>query len=186
MIRVSKFKRSVGGYWYIRYWVGGRMVDESTRTKDETQATHAQIKREVELNAGIQPVRHGDVGALVDRYLSAFPPKTSLSHRREATRILSGFIKLSGRKRQDGSFRLRTDQITPELIDRYVNKRPQGQLHDGTTRDVRGRRVVRYRAVSNVTLRKGSRICPVSSAGVAGSVHRFFGKTRFRCRTPPT
>ncbi len=106
MIRVTRFKRKVGGNWYVRYWVDGRLVDESARTKNETEAIRVQARREVELNAGIQPIKHGDIGDLIERYLASLPPKTSKSHHHEAGRILNGFVRICGRKRRDDTFRL--------------------------------------------------------------------------------
>ena len=92
MIRIAKFKRT-NGYWYVRYWSGGRRVDEAARTKSESVAETCRIRREMEINAGIQPVKHGDVGELINRYFAALPPKTSDSHRHEASRILNGFVE---------------------------------------------------------------------------------------------
>lgn len=77
MIRVSRFKRGVGGCPYVRYRVGGRVVDESTKTRDEVAAERLRTKRQIEINARIQPVKYADVGDLIDRYRAALPPGTS-------------------------------------------------------------------------------------------------------------
>jgi hypothetical protein len=53
MIRVSKFRRP-NGYWYVRYWTGAQPLDESARTKSETQAETYRLRREIEINAGIR------------------------------------------------------------------------------------------------------------------------------------
>lgn len=153
MIRVSKFRRP-NGYWYVRYWSGAQPLDESARTKSETQAETYRLRREIEINAGIQPLRHGDVTELIDQYLGAMPPKTSDSHRGEALRILNALLRICGTKRRDGSVKLQTGQLTPELVDRFIVRRQRYQLYDGTRKSTLGRRVVRKRAVSNVTLRK--------------------------------
>ena len=87
MIRVSKFRRP-NGHWYVRYWRGAQPLDESARTKSETQAETYRLRREIETHAGIQPLRHGDVAELIGQYLDARPPQTSDSHRGEALRIL--------------------------------------------------------------------------------------------------
>lgn len=153
MIRVSKYQRP-NGYWYVRYWVAGRAVDESTKTKSDAAAETYRIKRDLEINAGIQPIKHGEVDQLAEKYIEALPPGSSESHRREVRRILNGLLQICGRKRANGTPRLRSEQLSPELIDRFIVKRKQVQLHQGNRRDARGRRVIRKRAVSNVTLRK--------------------------------
>jgi len=154
MIRVTKFKRKTGGYWYVRYWLSGRPVDESTRSKSESAAESYRLKRELEINAGIQPIRHADVGRLIEEYLGSRPRHGSKKHLREMRRILDGLLEVCGRKRKDGTGRLQTQQLSPALIDRYINRRQEVQLHRGERKDVRGRRIVRCRPVSNVTLRK--------------------------------
>jgi integrase len=153
MVRVSKFRRA-NGNWYVRYWMGGNPVDESARTKCESAAERYRIRREIEINAGIQPLKHAEVSQLVGPYLESLPPKTSASHRREARRVLESFLTICGRKRRNGSSRLRTEQLSPATIDRYVGRRQGTQLHAGERVDTLGRRIVRLRAISNVTLRK--------------------------------
>lgn len=153
MIRVSKFQRQ-NSHWYVRYWMGGRPIDESARTRSEVGAETYRIRREMEINAGIQPIRHADLVDLTGRYIESLPPDTSDTHRREARRILDGFIRICGRKRADGSFHLRSEQLSPGVVDRFILKRQQTNLHLGEQRDSRGRRVVRRSTVSNVTLRK--------------------------------
>ena len=44
MIQVSKLTKP-NGYWYVRYWVGGHAVDESTRTKSESAAEQYRLRR---------------------------------------------------------------------------------------------------------------------------------------------
>ena len=153
MIRVSKFQRP-SGYWYVRYWLDGTLVDESTRTKRESEAESFKARREVEINAGIQPIKHSDVNDLILKYTESKPRGTSASHLNEVTRILEGFLRVCGRKRRDGTHRLQTQQITPDLMNRYIKKRQGCDLHQGERQDARGRRIVRKKAVSNVTLRK--------------------------------
>ena len=75
MVRVSKFRRR-SGYWYVRYWLGGRRVDEAARTKTESAAETYRIRREMEVNAGIQPLKHEGASTLIDRYIAALPPGT--------------------------------------------------------------------------------------------------------------
>ena len=152
MTRVSKFRRA-SGYWYVRYWLDGRPVDESARTKTESAAETYRIRREIEINAGIEPVKHADVGKLIPVYLDSMPPKTTVNHRRAAERILRGFVELAGRKRRDGSYRLQTQQVNPQIIDRFVRRRIGPDVFDGSRRDSRGRRIVRKRQISNVTLK---------------------------------
>ncbi|MDM8006006.1 MAG: hypothetical protein QUV05_07650 [Phycisphaerae bacterium] len=60
MIRVSKFRRP-NGYWYVRYWSGAQPLDESARTKSESQAETYRLRREIEINAGKledPPIKH--------------------------------------------------------------------------------------------------------------------------------
>lgn len=153
MVRVSKFRRP-SGYWYVRYWVAGRPVDEAARTQSEQLAESYRLKREMEVNAGIQPLRHAQLRDLVRQYMDALPPGTSSSHRREAERILEGFLQVSGRRSRAGGPRLSTDQVSPALIDRFLNRRREVRMHEGEQRDASGRRIVRKRAISYVTLRK--------------------------------
>ncbi len=153
MIRVSKFRRP-GGRWYVRYWVCGKPVDESARTKSEAIAERYRLRRDMEINAGIQPIKHAEMGQLIVRFLDSLPPGISDSHRHEATRILHGFLRICGRKRRRVGFQLRTEQLSPELVDRYINRRQSVDLHQGERLDSLGRRIVRRRAISNVTLRK--------------------------------
>lgn len=153
MVRVTTFRRP-SGHWYVRYWIGGKPVDESARTKSESAAERYRIRRELEINAGIQPLKHAEMRNLVARYQGVFPPGVSTSHRHEARRILDGFLRICGRKRRDGSHRLRTEQVCPELIDQYIVRRQSMQLHHGDQLDSQGRRIVRNKPVSNVTLRK--------------------------------
>lgn len=153
MVRVTKFRRS-NGVWYVRYAMGGERAAESARTRSESVAESYRIRREMEINAGIQPVRHGDVGDLIGCYLEAMPPKTSPAHRGEAERILKGFLQICGRKRAEDIYVLKTGQLSPETVDRFIARRPKEQLHDGSKRSKIGRRVSRYKPVSNVTLRK--------------------------------
>jgi hypothetical protein len=120
MIRVSKFRRP-NGYWYVRYWSGAQPLDESAHTKSETQAETYRLRREIEINAGIQTLRHGDVAELIDQCLDATPPQTSDSHRGEALRILKAFLRICGTKRRDGSLKLQTGQLTPEVVDMSVS-----------------------------------------------------------------
>ncbi len=152
MVRVSKFKRK-NGNWYVRYWVAGRPVDESARATSEAAAESFRIKRELEINAGIQPLRHAQLSDLIASYLDSFPPGSSASHRHEAGRILTGFLQVCGRKGRNGQL-LQTHQLSPALIDRFITLRQSAKLHDGDRRDTRGRRIVRRRSVSNITLRK--------------------------------
>jgi len=153
MVRVTKFRRS-NGVWYARYWLDGRRCAESARTQSESAAESYRLRREMELNAGIQPVRYSDVEGLAKRYLGGQPVDVSPSHRREALRCLRVFLRICGRKRADGSYHLSTGQLIPEIIDRFVLRRRQVRMYDGTQRDSRGRKVVRYHPASNVTLRK--------------------------------
>ena len=142
MVRVNKLKRP-NGYWYVRYWIGGQVTDESTRTKSESTAEQHRLRREMEINAGIQPIRHGNVADLVERYLEVMPPQTSAAHRGEAKRILRGFLRICGLKRKDGACRLQSGKLTPELVDRFIARRQQYQLHDGSCENRLGRKVVR-------------------------------------------
>lgn len=153
MIRVSKFKRQSNAYWYIRYWIGGRPVDESARTHSEAAAESHRIRREIEINAGIQPLRHAKLAEVISVYMESFPPQTSRKHQHEVGRVLQGLLRLCGRRHADGSYHLQTQQLVPELIDRYVRRRLQIRLYDGENRDRKGRRIVHKRPVSNVTLR---------------------------------
>jgi integrase len=153
MVRVSKFRRP-NGYWYVRYWIGSDPVDESARTKSETEAERYRVRRDVEINAGIQPIKHSDLDSLIIRYLEALPPGTSASHRHESRRILEGFLEICGRKRRDGTYRLRSEHLSPELIDRFITRRQKTQLHSGLRIDARLRRIVRRLPITNVTLRK--------------------------------
>jgi hypothetical protein len=68
MIRVSKFKRS-NGCWYLRYFLAGQLIRESAKTASEHDAETCRIRRELEMNAGIQPIRHANVDQLVKAYL---------------------------------------------------------------------------------------------------------------------
>lgn len=151
MIRVSKLQRK--GHWYIRFWIGGKAIDESARTESESQAETIRIRREIELNAGIQPLQHADLRGLIEKYLGSLPPDSSESHRHESNRILLGFLQVCGRKRKEG-YALQTHQITPELIDLFIRKRKETSLHNGDGTDSNGRRIVRRKRISNVTLRK--------------------------------
>ena len=130
MVRVTKFRRP-SGHWYVRFWINGQPTDESVRTKSEHIAETYRIRREMEINAGIQPLKHAEVGSLVVKYLKALPPKTSKSHLHTAQRMLEGFLKICGRKRRDGSSRLQTERINPELIDKYISQRQAVQLYNG-------------------------------------------------------
>ncbi len=152
MIRVTKFQRR-NGYWYVRHWLAGQALDESTRTKSEPAAETYRLRRELEINAGIQPLRHAEIGQLIERCLEYSTPRTSEKHCHEVRRVLNGFLQLSGRRRKDGTYRLRTEQLTPETIDRYIKLRVEVHLHDGERFDSRGRRIIRRRPISNVTLR---------------------------------
>jgi len=60
MIKVSKWKRA-NGYWYVRYWLNGQPMDESAKTKAESEAESYQLRREIELNCGIEPLCHEEV-----------------------------------------------------------------------------------------------------------------------------
>ena len=73
VIHVAKFRRS-NRYWYVRYWIDGRAVDESAHTHNESAAESLRRRREIEINAGIQPLRHADLGSLIDQYLELLPP----------------------------------------------------------------------------------------------------------------
>lgn len=152
MIRVSKLTRP-NGYWYVRYWVGGQAVDESTRTKSESAAEQHRLRREMEINAGIQPLKLAEVGDLIQRYLGAFPPHITAKHRHEVNRVLRIFVHVYGRRSRNGKSRLQTQQLTPEMIDRYIAQRQTYQLHDGSNRSRIGRRIVRKKPISNVTLK---------------------------------
>ena len=81
------------------------------------------------------------------------PPKTTGKHKHEVERVLACLLRLCGRKQRSGRFRLQTQQVSPELIDRYIRRRSSVGIHDGQRRDNRGRRIVRNRPVSNVTLK---------------------------------
>jgi len=153
MDRVGKFKRGSNGYWYTRYRIGGRPIDESARTQDEALAEHLRLRREIEINAGIQPLQHAEMDELVRLYLECLPPQTSKKHRHEVHRTLQGFLQLCGRKRADGTHWLQTQQVTPAVVDYYIRRRAATSLHQGDDRDMRGWRIVRKRPVSNVTLR---------------------------------
>ena len=107
MIRVMKFKRT-NGVWYVRYAVDARRVAESTKTRSESASETYRLRREMEINAGIQPVSHGELGDLIERYLAAMPPVTSKSHRTEARRSLTRFLRVCGRRRSNGSDGLRS------------------------------------------------------------------------------
>jgi hypothetical protein len=85
MIRVSKRMRA-NGYWYVRFWANGRVVDESAKTKRESQAESYRLRREFEINAGVEPLRHADMNDPIDLYLDGLPPKTSEHHRSVAIR----------------------------------------------------------------------------------------------------
>ena len=183
MVRVSKFRRRSNGYWYIRYWIGSTPVDESAKTKSESAAETCRIRREVELNAGIQPVKYADMADLILRYLDSFPPATSADHRHEAKRVLDGFMEISGRKSRGGKMSLRTERLTPELIDRYINRRQGIQLHGGQRKDSRGRKIVRKRSVSNVTLKKELRYLSGFFNWCTRQRPPFFVRIRFPCRT---
>ena len=82
MVRVTKFKRKSNGYWYVRYWIAGRPVDESIRSRSEPTAESYRLKREIEINAGIQPVRHAALAHLLTEYLGALPPQWQTDGRR--------------------------------------------------------------------------------------------------------
>ncbi len=98
MVKVSKFRRK-NGNWYLRYWIAGRPVDESARAKSEASAETFRIKRELEINAGIQPLRHAQLGDLIGPYLDGLPPKSSESHRHEARRITEkGMLSLDAQE----------------------------------------------------------------------------------------
>jgi len=152
MIKVSKWKRA-NGYWYVRYWLNGQPMDESAKTRTESKAESHRLRREIELNAGIEPLRHEEVNKLSKQYLASMPPKTTPSHSRVAERVLKTFIRLCGRKLRNGSYRLQSQQINPEMIDRFVRLRTDSNVFKGEERDSRGRRVVRRRRISNVTLK---------------------------------
>ncbi len=96
MIRASRWKRP-NGYWYVRYWVNGGKVDELVRTRSESAAVAHRVRREIELNAGYKPIRHADLGDLVEAYLTSMPPKTTADHKRVARRVLITFLRLCGR-----------------------------------------------------------------------------------------
>ena len=76
MIKVSKWKRA-NGVWYVRYWLNGQPNDESIRTRSESEAESHRLRREIELNAGIEPLRHEEVNELSNLYLASMPPKTT-------------------------------------------------------------------------------------------------------------
>lgn len=152
MIRVAKYKRP-NGYWYVRYFLAGQRCDESAKTTSDSGAESYRLRRELEINSGIQPLQHAEVWELVSRYLESMPPQTSAKHRQEVNRVLRNFLRICGRKRADGSYRLHSQQVTPEQIDRYVNRRAHARLYDGSRLDARGRQIVRRRPVSNVTLK---------------------------------
>jgi len=111
MISVAKFQRCSNKYWYVRYWIGGQRVDESARTKSESVAESYRIRREMEINAGIYPIRHAQVKAVIPAYAAAFPPQVSAKHRHEVSRALKNFLQICGRKRADGSYGLQTQQM---------------------------------------------------------------------------
>jgi len=152
MIRVTKFQRP-NGYWYVRYWLSAKPIDESTRTKAEAPAEALRVRREIELNAGIQPIQYADVSDLVDPYLESMPPKTSEKHKAFSRRVLTTFLQLCGRKGRSGRNSLATQQLTPEIIDRWIQRRASMRPHDGARKDRRGRKIVRNRMPSNVTMR---------------------------------
>lgn len=115
MIRVSKWKRP-NGYWYVRYWVDDRKIDESARTKSETTAEAYCVRREIEISTGFGPINHADTGELIPVYLESMPPKTTRKHKHEVRRVLSCLLRLCGRKQRSGRYRLQTQQVSPELI----------------------------------------------------------------------
>lgn len=152
MIRISKFQRP-NSRWYIRYWLAGRPVDESAKTESESAAEAYRIRREIEIGSGIETMRHAEIGDLTDFYIDAMPPGTSPEHTHEARRVLATFVRLCGRKRRDGSHRLQTQQISPETIDRFIHRRLDTPVFDGSQRDVRGQKIVRKKQLSNVGLK---------------------------------
>jgi hypothetical protein len=105
MIRVSKFRRP-SGHWYVRYWLAGRPVDESARTKSESVAESYRVRREIEIGSGVEPLRHAEFSELMASYLDAMSPSNTKGHRRVAKRILKTFVRLCGRKHRDGTYRL--------------------------------------------------------------------------------
>jgi integrase len=68
--------------------------------------------------------------------------------------VLSVFLQICGRKKRDGTYHLPTEKLAPDLIDRFIGRRQSFRMYDGQTQDRNGRKIVRIRAVSNVTLRK--------------------------------
>ena len=94
MIRISKFQRPQG-YWYVRYWLGGRPIDESARTKSESAAEAYRVRREIEIDTGIEPIRHADVSELMHEYVSSLAPTASERHRHEVRRVLTTFTRFS-------------------------------------------------------------------------------------------
>ena len=122
MIRVSKFRRRSNGYWYLRYSLSGRLVDESTRTRGEPPAEAMRIRREIEINSGFEPVKHADVGDLIAAYLDSMPPKTTASHRRVARRAVVTFLQLCGRKGRNGAYHIRYSQIRLRELGLYDPK----------------------------------------------------------------
>lgn len=75
--------------------MGGRRPDESTKTRSESVAESYRIRRETETNAGIQPMRHAQVGQLVPLYVESFPPQTSAKHRHEVTDLRIDLLRLT-------------------------------------------------------------------------------------------
>jgi hypothetical protein len=115
MVRLSKIRRS-NGYWYVRYWLGGQAVDESARTKSESTAERYRVRREMEINAGIQPLKHAEMGALIERYLNLFPPGGTAKHCHE---VKAGSENLSSDLRAQISGR----RVTPADAAGYSGNR---------------------------------------------------------------
>ncbi|MDM8008225.1 MAG: hypothetical protein QUV05_18965 [Phycisphaerae bacterium] len=83
MVSVSRFRRP-NGYWYVRYWMNAQVVDDSARTKSETEAERYRLRREIEIGAGIQPIRHAHIDELLPVYQESFPqrPRPNIVPRR--------------------------------------------------------------------------------------------------------
>jgi hypothetical protein len=83
MVSVSRFRRP-NGYWYVRFWINAQVVDDSARTKSETEAERYLLRREIEIGAGIQPIRHAHIDELLPVYQESFPqrPRPNIVPRR--------------------------------------------------------------------------------------------------------
>ena len=82
--------------WAAIYFLGSHRSDESAKTTSETVAETCRIRREFEINVGIQPIQQAQVGKLASLYIDSLPPQTSHKHRHEVARVLKGLLRLCG------------------------------------------------------------------------------------------